>query len=251
MAVTVWRLAAIVLRSRDPDRLAAFYRNAFDFVGDARSLQLGGTCLSIERVADDTAPYPRVPGWSPLFQHFAIRVADVDEAVARLGAVDGWLPISTHGPERLPPSTGSVTAFKFRDPEGHPLEFLAFPNDSAGPLFERIDHSAISVVDVDRSIAFYERLGLEVAGRSLNTGIEQSRLDAIDDAQVDVVTLRTRSGRAPHLELLGYRGSYERGHASVGDGVATCLTFEANDEPPSTERRSRDPDGHLIEVRSV
>lgn len=29
---------------------------------------------------------------------------------------------------RLPESSGGVTAFKFRDPDGHPLELLAFPD---------------------------------------------------------------------------------------------------------------------------
>lgn len=227
--------------------LAAFYRDAFDFVGNPGSLGLGDTRLSIERTADGSASYPRVPGWSPLFQHFAIRVADMDAAIARLDAVAGWQPISTHGPERLPPNTGSVTAFKFRDPEGHPLELLAFPDETSGPLFGRIDHSAISVADVERSIAFYERLGLAVAGRSLNTGIEQSRLDGIDDATVDVVAMRTPSGRAPHLELLGYRGSFDRGHRAVDDEIATRLVFETDHD--QTARRWRDPDGHLLEVR--
>ncbi len=250
----VWRLSEIVLRSRKPDALAAFYRSAFDFVGDAGSLLLGDTRLSIEHAADDTLPYPQVPGWSPLFQHFAIRVADMDAAIARLDAVDAWRPISTHGPERLPPNTGSVIAFKFRDPEGHPLEFLASPGEPSGPLFECIDHSAISVGDVARSIAFYEHLGLAVAGRSLNSGVEQSRLDGIDGATVDVVGLRTPSGRGPHLELLGYRGSYDRGHQSIDDRVATCLAFEAPATAPAvlpTGRRRHDPDGHLIEVRST
>ena len=32
-----------------------------------------------------------------------------------------------HGPQLLPPSTGSVTAFKVRDPDGHPLELSYNP----------------------------------------------------------------------------------------------------------------------------
>ena len=177
----------------------------------------------------------------------------MDAAVARLAATDGWRPISTHGPERLPPNTGSVTAFKFRAPEGHPLEFIETPDDTARTLFERIDHSAISVTDVERSIAFYERLGMVVAARSLNTGIEQSRLDGIDGATVDVVGLRTPLGRAPHVELLGYRGPREQERSSVDDDVATRLVFAASvaTGAPPTARRWSDPDGHPIEIGTI
>ncbi len=48
--------------------------------------------------------------------------------IGRLCSVDGWTAISTDGPQRLPPSSGGVAAFKFRDPDGHPLELLAFPD---------------------------------------------------------------------------------------------------------------------------
>ena len=89
-------------------------------------------------------------------------------AYARLAAQPGWNTISTDGPQVLPASSGGVTAYKFRDPEGHPLELLAFPPDAIPARWQKvsatgclgIDHSAISVVDTDQSIKFYERLGL-------------------------------------------------------------------------------------------
>ena len=250
----VGRIDAIVLRSKDPAALADFYRDAFDFVDvtdeEGLALMLGDTRLRIEATGAPAAAYPRdVPGWSPLFQHFALRVADIDAAMTRLATIDGWRAISTDGPERLPANTGGVTAFKFRDPEGHPLEFLAFPDRTSGPLFADIDHSAISVADVARSIAFYERLGLVVAGRSLNSGIEQSRLDGIDGAIVDVVALQTASRSAPHLELLGYRGSYDRSRAPVDDDAATRLVLEGRADDAAPGRSWRDPDGHVLEWR--
>ncbi len=192
-----------------------------------------------------------MPGWSPLFQHCAIRVADMAAAMARLDRVGGWRPISTDGPQTLPPNTGGVTAFKFRDPDGHPLELLAFPDRRDGPLFAGIDHSAISVADVGRSIAFYEALGLRVAGRSLNAGIEQSRLDAIDGATVDVVSLALPSGTPPHVELLGYRGAFDRAAwppVAIDDVVSTALVFESG---RSTAATLRDPDGHVLVVRRL
>ena len=99
------------------------------------------------------------------FQHFAIVVADMALAYRRLCSVSGWTAISIDGPQRLPPSSGGVSAFKFRDPDGHPLELLAFPDGrwpaqwrarSNGDLALGIDHSAISVSDSARSIAFYQ-----------------------------------------------------------------------------------------------
>ncbi|ODR96565.1 hypothetical protein AUC70_14945 [Methyloceanibacter stevinii] len=36
--------------------------------------------------------------------------------------------VTAGAPVLLPPNTGSVTAFKFRDPEGHPLELISFPD---------------------------------------------------------------------------------------------------------------------------
>ena len=44
-----------------------------------------------------------------------------------LSAAAGWRPISEGGPQLLPPSNGAVRAFKFRDPDGHPLELIWFP----------------------------------------------------------------------------------------------------------------------------
>ena len=256
------RLVAIVLRSRDAAALSAFYRDAFDFIDggsrdDTQRLVLGDTHLWIEPIDRNAAPPTidvfDVPGWDPRFQHFALRVADMDAAMARLAAIEGWRPITIGGPQRLPANTGGVTAFKFRDPEGHPLELLMGPDRRDGPLFAEIDHTAISVVDVDRSIAFYERLGLSVSGRSLNQGIEQERLDAIAGATVDVVALRTPAGSVPHVELLGYRGISARPIAAGVEAEAVSATRMAfASRADGLDRRGRtsevllDPDGHRV-----
>ena len=110
-------------------------------------------------------------------------------------------PISRHGPQTLP---GGVIAFKFRDPDHHPLELIQFP--TADPVTAHgIDHSAISVADADRSIAFYAAaLGLAVTARQVNTGPAQDALDNLDAVTVDVVAL-SPAIRSPHLELLAYR----------------------------------------------
>ena len=264
----VGRMLGIALNTRDDATLSRFYVDALGFSVDLTGrLQLGGVGLRLRRVDATSPPVPLdLPGWSPLFQHFAIVVSDMGRAMERLETVSGWTPISIDGPQRLPAEAGGVTAFKFRDPEGHPLELLAFPDamvDVGASPFVRIDHTAISVADVARSLSFYAALGLHVAGRSLNVGVAQQRLDGIVDAEVDVVGLASATSDRPHLELLGYRGDHDRSGIEVAapdDPVATRVVFTVDDEHALDEIASRlarprdggplllrDPDGHLLE----
>jgi catechol 2,3-dioxygenase-like lactoylglutathione lyase family enzyme len=227
----------------------------------------------------DAAPYPRRSTSCDLwFQHFAIATTDIEAAFHRALA-HGATPITRDGPQRLPPSTGSVTAFKFRDPDGHPLELLAFPPGVGDPDWQvartgnaptlGIDHSAISVEDVERSIRFYELLGLQVAAHGVNRGIEQQRLDDLADVAVDVVAMEAPA-RTPHLELLGYRHPRGRHRApspltgTAADRLAWSargieMLLDAIVDAGFTEAvlgngldsdRSvallRDPDGHLL-----
>jgi len=253
--IQVQRLSRIDLVSSDPERLAAFYEAlGFTRLEPMRAgaetrlrLRLGKERIDLVRPATPGAPYPSsAPGWSPWFQHFAIVVSDMRPAYARLQAQAGWTPISTIGPVRLPETSGGVTAFKFRDPEGHPLELIAFPaaRPDGSDVFVGIDHSAISVADTPRSTQFYEGLGLIRTGGSLNTGIEQARLDGIAEPIVEVTAL-SPTAPTPHLELLGYRVDFapEARHMDPNDIAATRLIFGE-----TTPMMIRDPDGHLIVV---
>ena len=285
MALNNLRLDRIVLVSADPERLAAFYTAAFGFerlaaeaIGGADAerrfgrgvrharivpMRLGGQ--RVDLVAPDPlgAPCSDVPGWDPLFQHFAIIVSDMAVAFTRLSACDTWTPISRDGPQVLPDASGGVTAFKFRDPEGHPLELLAFPPGKApdpwrgsppGAVCLGIDHSAISVADSARSIRFYESLGLNVVQSSHNVGPEQACLDDVDSPDVLVTGLACPGRTPPHVELLCYRGGFVRSAAPPGltDIAATRLAFAGRPARPSGDALSgndlvRDPDGHLLE----
>jgi catechol 2,3-dioxygenase-like lactoylglutathione lyase family enzyme len=222
-----------------------------------------------------------VPGWDPLFQHFAIVVSDITAAYANLQALHNWTAISTDGPQILAPSSGGVTAFKFRDPEGHPLEMLAFAPGAmpahwairSGSLYLGIDHSAISVADTGRSVAFYGRLGLAHTARSLNVGREQEKLDNVLGAVVEVTALAPPMQATPHVELLCYRGNFDRREhlTNRNDVAATQLVFEVERDvfdaivalnrdttiarstaPESGGLRAllRDPDGHLLCIES-
>ncbi len=105
-------------------------------------------------------PYPPDSTSTDLwFQHMAIVVNDMTHAHQRVMANRHFRPISREGPVRLPDSSGGVTAFKFRDHDGHPLELLAFPEgrvpgawrnaNGTGPVLG-VDHTAIAVSDSAR-----------------------------------------------------------------------------------------------------
>ena len=211
-------------------------------------MRLGAQSVTFLAVDPPGAPYPADPAATdPFFQHLAIPVRDMDAAMAQLAQV-GPTPISREGAQRLPASSGDVTAYKFRDPDGHPLELIFFPDgppatrwrDAPG-LFLGIDHSAITVTDLDAALAFLTGpLGLTVTQRGLNQGPEQARLDGLDDPQVDVIALEPPEP-APHVELLHYRAPATRRRLSFGpaDRAATRTVF-ATADPEGLLRRLRD-----------
>jgi catechol 2,3-dioxygenase-like lactoylglutathione lyase family enzyme len=146
------------------------------------------------------------------FQHIAIIVSDMDRAYRRLR--DHKVQYSSPGPQLLPAwnqNAGGIRAFYFRDPDGHPLEVLAFPPDKGAAkwhvpgdkLFLGIDHTAIVISETEASLKFYrDRLGMEVAGESENYGPEQERLNNVFGARLHITALRAASG--PGIEFLEY-----------------------------------------------
>jgi len=281
----IQRLAYIGMTTTDATGLCQFYERALGFrlltagrrterelapmsaAGGAYRVTLGLGDEVIELLQFDRPgqAYPAVTSASDLrFQHFSIVVADMALAYQRLSSIGGWSAISTDGPQCLPPSSGGVAAFKFRDPDGHPLELLTFPEErmptgwkvrSKAGLFLGIDHSAISVSDSTRSVAFYEALGLRAVSRSMNSGCEQARLDGLSDPCVEVTALDSRQA-TPHVELLCYRPATHDGRAVLrhNDVATTRLVFESARSPDTdaTEQALIDPDGHhLVIVASV
>jgi catechol 2,3-dioxygenase-like lactoylglutathione lyase family enzyme len=278
--VQVRRLASFGLTTQNAYQLSEFYQNVLDFrlLGAERrsgddferlmgveggasmvALGLGDEVVELLQFERPGRLYPKDAISSDRrFQHFAIVVADINAAYKRLGTATGWTAISI-GPQQLPASSGGVTAFKFRDPDGHPLELLAFPDDrippywqvrSQGSLFLGIDHSAISVADGAASIEFYRSLGFRVAAHSFNSGSEQERLDSVRHAQVDVTALEPRQ-TTPHVELLCYR-SGSRGESCVlrsNDVAATRLVFDSDgSSAESAPQALIDPDGHRLVI---
>lgn len=182
--------------------------------GEAVILGLGDERVVLTEYQPHGRAYPDDAVSNDLdFQHLALVVRDMD-AVYRRVVDAGAAAVSNGGPQRIPDSNAAaagIRAFYFRDFEGHPLELIWFPagkgaarwHATSGPLVLGIDHSAIAVSSTEQSLAFYrDQLGLAVAGRSFNEGIEQERLSGVDGARVRITGLRGAEG--PGVEFLEY-----------------------------------------------
>lgn len=94
--------------------------------GWRRSLTLGESRLELNSFDLPGCSYPdRTSASDLVFQHLALVTDDARAAWGRAWNA-GATPISRGEPVTLPQSSGGVTAVKFRDPEGHPLELLEF-----------------------------------------------------------------------------------------------------------------------------
>lgn len=261
-----------------PGPIPAAIREALELgaaAGRRLRMRLGRQSIDFLAFDEPGLPYPDDPAATdPWFQHAAIVVRDMDAAHARL-STRSPTPITRGGPQRLPAASGGVSAYKFRDPDGHPLELIAFPGGpsaatwaEAAGLFLGIDHSAITVTDLDAGLAFFrDGLGLTVETRGLNRGPEQAALDGVAAPVVDVIGLNPSETATPHVELLHYRAPERATHSrpvfTARDRASTFFVFAVPDldgtlahlraaHPGLVIRRSQDhgtvglcgPDGH-------
>jgi catechol 2,3-dioxygenase-like lactoylglutathione lyase family enzyme len=224
-------------------------------------LDLGTECIEVdEPLGGVRRPIPADSRSNDRwFQHVAIVVRDMDRAYE-------WLESHrvTHvsaAPQRLPiwnRNAANIRAYYFKDPDGHALELIWFPEDKGqarwhspegDALFLGIDHTAIAVADTSSSLAFYVHyLGLRVAGESENWGPEQERLNDVPGAHLRITALRAAAG--PGVELLEYLTPRD-GRPYPPDERADDLThwrttmFASVAALPSG---IRDPDGHTVEL---
>jgi catechol 2,3-dioxygenase-like lactoylglutathione lyase family enzyme len=272
-AIVTGRILQISRVVADLARAEAFYRDAIGFrttgraavaaaaltalgaagaTAEAVVMRLGAQEIALVRFAAQGRPYPPGSKSNDLwFQHLAIAVNDMAAAYAHLRAHTGWTPISDGGPQTLPPVNGRVQAFKFRDPDGHPLELIRFPSHTgltgAGGPFLRIDHSALSVADTRRSVTFYRALGFRIGDRSLNHGPAQARLDGLPEATVEVTGLRPDDADSAGLELLAYRPPGRPvGGGSLNDSLTDWITLAVAASHERSPQAVRDPDGHRL-----
>ena len=288
-AERVMRVSRVV---SDLDRAEEFYAVALDFRTAARGaveteqlwalgaryvtarqvvMRLGEEEIALVQFSSPGRPYPLDSRSDDLwFQHIALVVDDMDGAYRQLVRHSGWMPISVGGPQLLPPASGSVRAFKFRDPDGHPLELLWFPPAAqplwheralAGPrrTFLGIDHIALAVRSTRMSLGFYRTLGMRLTHRSLNRGTAQANLDHLPAARVRVTGLRPAAESGPGIELLAYRPPGRSPAARLVSDLASewvTLAFgagEAGSDSAAARRTQRrrpvallDPDGHRL-----
>lgn len=192
------------------------------------TVRIAGLKLGGERI--ELMEFSGVPPGRPIpadsrsndlwFQHIAIVVSDMDKAYARVQAA-GVAHVST-APQTLPeylPNAAGISAFYFRDPDGHNLELIHFPKKKgkpwwqekarpAGkgmerPLFLGIDHTAIGIEQTEEGYAFWrEILKLKVAGHSENYGTEQEHLNQVFGARLYITGLIAHTGFG--VEFLDY-----------------------------------------------
>lgn len=247
-------------------------------------LRLGGEFLELtEYLAPKGRPAPADSRSNDLwFQHVAIVVSDMETAYRRLRSFK--LQHASSGPQRLPdwnPNAAGIQAFYFRDPDGHPLEVLAFPPGKGSPKwhaptdrpFLGIDHTAIVVSDTEASLRFYrDTLGFRVVGESENYGTEQEHLNNVFGAHLRITSLRTASG--PGVEFLEYLAPREgrpypsdekpndlvhwQTNVDTGDAAraldqlrragARLVSGSLIDLKSKASAIIRDPDGHAIQL---
>jgi catechol 2,3-dioxygenase-like lactoylglutathione lyase family enzyme len=146
------------------------------------------------------------------FQHIAIVVSDMERAYRVLR--ENKVQYVSTAPQRLPEylrGAAGIEAFYFRDPDGHNLEIIHFPEGKGDPkwrkstdaLFLGIDHTAIAISDTAAGLRFYrDLLGLKLAGESENYGTEQEHLNNVAGARLRISSLR--AARGPGIEFLEY-----------------------------------------------
>ena len=276
-------VASVASTVSDLDRAVAFYTDVLDFErfepaesvdhsapGESshRStwLRLGEEVIELRQFCkSDGRPYPDGSRSNDLwFQHLAIVVSDMQKAYQRLRAAR-VVHISP-GPQELPEwnlAAAGIEAFYFRDPDGHPLELIAYPpgkgqakwHADSDSLFLGIDHTAIAVSDTERALRFYrDELGLQVVGGSENYGDEQEHLNGVFGSRVRITALRGPSG--PGVELLEYIAppggraplAAVRPHDLAFRETRLSVTHPTDGTGLFEVQSIRDPDGHPVRI---
>ena len=203
------------------------------------TLQLGEQMMElIEFITPKGRPIPpNLRSLDRAFQHIAIVVSDMEKAYQQIEHYDGPYGIlskTSNSPQTIPNwnrVAGGIQAFYFKDPDGHNLELIHFPegkgkdewHQPTSSLFLGIDHTAIVIANTIASRAFYcDLLGLKLQQESRNLGLEQERLSAVENARVHVSSLSASSGLG--IELLEYMEPHN-GHPIPIDTCANDLWF--------------------------
>ena len=183
-------------------------------------LQLGKESIELnEYLTPSGRPIPVDSKSNDLwFQHIAIVVSNMETAYSHLRK-NKVRHIST-APQRIPnwnKNAAGIKAFYFKDPDGHVLELISFPEGKGEPRWQRkkalflgIDHTAIAIRSNMRGFHFYQKLlAMTLLGSGTNYGIEQARLNNVENAKVEITTFKAPTMEGPGIEFLRY---IEPGH---------------------------------------
>lgn len=234
---------------------------------NARSVQLalGDECIKLTEYQNPRgADFIKDSHGNDLwFEHIAIVVSDMDKAYARLK--DAKVRFVSNIPQTLPEwnkNAAGISAFYFRDPDGHYLELIHFPTgkgqskwqNHADRLFLGIDHTAITVSNTERSLGFYrDQLHLHVVGGSENYGLEQEHLSGVFNAHVLITSLRADSGiGVEFLEYLSPSGGREiPSHSKISDISTWQIGMESTGPTDTSSYNTtwlKDPDAHVVKL---
>jgi catechol 2,3-dioxygenase-like lactoylglutathione lyase family enzyme len=134
---------------------------------------------------------------------------------------------------------------------------------------KNIDHMSFTVADMERSLAFYQRLGFEPDKRYISTGPDAAEGTDTPEADIDVGWLRHPEG-GPMLELLRYQNKaagrsvhnsevgaahiclnvedVEAAYADLKCGGVPFVSAPHSDQYGVTWVYMRDPDGNVVEL---
>ena len=231
-------ISSVALTVRDLSRSTAFYEKILNFKGVARYtlnsltagllfgmdeedltvevavLSLGAETLELMefQTLDSTHEIPADSESNDRwFQHMAIVVSDMVTAYEHLKLFE--VNQISPSPQTLPGylEAAGISAFYFKDPDGHVLELIHFPaglgdskwQEQKEDLFLGIDHSAIVVKNTEESLPFYQKLGLEKKSQTENYGPEQESLNQVKGARLLVTGLKFDGGMG--IELLDFK----------------------------------------------
>jgi catechol 2,3-dioxygenase-like lactoylglutathione lyase family enzyme len=229
-------------------------------------MQLGDETIELtEYLTPKGRPFPAdTRSNDQWFQHIAIVVSDMDKAFERLR--ENKVRYASTAPQTIPAwnkAAAGIRAFYFRDPDGHFLEIIYFPEGKGNPKWQRnhnddklflgIDHTAIVVKDTEESLKFYkDALGMNVAGESMNYGTEQEHLNNVFGAVLRITSLE--AGQGPGIEFLEYLAPGDGRPAPADErsnDIQHWQTTLDSDDPSGLAERLRDDGYSVISAETV
>lgn len=247
-------ITRIALTVEDLDRSVSFYQkvlnfklvgtytldrftaqNLFGIADENITVEVAALSLGEEQIElmqfHGTTDQDKIPADSQSndlwFQHLALVVNNIETAMAHFEMFE--VARISPAPQTLPDylEAAGITAFYFKDPDGHVLELIHFPEDKIDPKWRNkpgeflgIDHTAIIIGDTARSQAFYENLGMQRDSQTKNYGPEQEKLNQVEGTQLLITAMRFDQG--PGIEFLDFK-SPDDGRTFPKDAQPTDL----------------------------